>query len=75
MLVGSWLVYCPHCGSHDQVDGITVNHDCEKCDRQSFMGGMGQLLCPHPGCGQRDPVAGGTEQHACSKCGRSMRLG
>jgi hypothetical protein len=37
-LRGTWLVQCPYDKQVDQVDGVTCQHKCSKCDRQVFSG-------------------------------------
>ena len=61
-LEGTWIVRCRN-GHDDQVDGITRNHDCEKCGVKSVDGGTADVVCP---AGHATRVGGVTRDHACS---------
>lgn len=61
-LRGTWIVRCPN-GHDDQVDDITCNHDCEKCDAKAVDGGRAMVVCP---AGHATQVTGITESHLCN---------
>lgn len=75
-LRGTFIVRCP-AGHDDQVDGITRNHDCEKCGRKAVDEGSANVVCPD---GHATPVEGVTESHSCTSqvqsgalCGKQCR--
>lgn len=62
-LRGTWIVRCPK-GHDDQVEDITKDHDCEKCDAKAVDSGSANVVCPH---GHATHVEGITESHLCSE--------
>lgn len=75
-LRGTFIVRCPS-GHDDQVEGITRNHDCEKCGKKAVDEGTAQVVCPD---GHDSRVEGITESHLCTfryasgaMCGKQCR--
>ena len=62
-LRGTFVVRCPN-GHDDTVEGITRNHDCEKCDKKSVDEGTAMIVCPD---GHATRVEGITEGHLCTE--------
>jgi hypothetical protein len=76
-LEGTFIVRCP--GGHtDTVEGITRNHDCEKCGLKAVDGGTAYVVCPD---GHATRVEGITRTHLCTQvidcdghlCGKQCR--
>lgn len=61
-LRGTFVVRCGR-GHDDIVEGITRNHDCEKCGTQCVDEGTAYVVCP---LGHATRVEGITESHNCS---------
>ena len=75
-LRGTWIVRCKS-GHDDRVEGLTRNHDCEKCGEKSVNGGKARVVCPD---GHARQVEGITESHLCQEtlasggiCGKQCR--
>lgn len=76
-LRGTFVVRCPN-GHDDTVEGITRNHDCEKCGSKAVDGGTAMVVCPD---GHATRVEGVTEGHLCTQpiddqghlCGKQCR--
>lgn len=70
-LQGTYKVICNN-GHVDTVDGITEDHDCEKCGQQSVGSGSANILCgPND---HKNWVEGVTTGHKCGVCGAECNL-